>query len=522
MRCWVAIFILFFSSQISANGVVVAEKKLAAEIGAKILRQGGNAIDAAVAVGYALAVIDPCCGNLGGGGFMTIHLANGENSFINFRERAPLAASPTLFQGASPNATTEGYLAVATPGTVLGLNTALIRYGTLTLDKVISPAIDLAEHGFIVSSADAAQFAAENVFTSYKAGDKLIQADLATTLKLIASEGTNVFYKGPIAQAIVTASNENHGILSMKDFEDYSVQITDPIKCDYRGYQIITAAPPSSGGITLCEMLNILENFHLTHTAHSSQLIIEGMRYAYLDRNAKLGDPDFVTNPTEELLSKVYAKQISNEIASTFNVKVTSSNTKAESMHTTHYSIIDREGNAVAVTYTLNGYFGAKVMAPGTGFFLNNEMDDFATTPGKANNFGLVQYEQNAVAGGKRPLSSMTPTIILKDNKVFAILGSPGGPRIITSVLQTIINLIDYGFPLQAAIDEPRIHYQSSPDIISSEKYALSPYSTLYLKMLGYSVKEEADWSAVSAILSMENPKGASDRRRRDGAAVNQ
>lgn len=532
------------------QGMVVSEHQLASQVGIDILRAGGNAIDAAIAVGYALAVVNPCCGNIGGGGFMTIHFADGKDLFINFREKAPLKATKNMF--ATNNAddgSTQGYLAVATPGTVLGLDTVLHKYGTMSRKQVMAPAIRLAKEGFIVTPYLANQLhgftdkfrTQPNVAAIFlknneplQAGDRLTQQNLANTLSLIAEQGPTAFYHGSIATSIVNASQANGGILTLADLANYSITETKPLQCKYHGYTIVSVTPPSSGGVTLCEMLNILEYFPLTtmgfHSPSSIRNIVETMRYGYADRNSKLGDPNFVNNPTKRLLSTEYAKKISDTITQSNNAPLTAPTapttptaTKHELTDTTHYSVIDNKGNAVAVTYTLNGFFGAGVIAGDTGFFLNDEMDDFTTQPGVANKFNLLQQNANAIQPGKRPLSSMTPTIILKDGHLFMVLGSPGGPRIITAVLLTILNVLDYGMNLQQAVNAPRFHFQGSPNEIDIEPLAL-PFTTIkHLQFSGYSVVPQHTWAAVEAI--MIDPVdgtfyGANDIRRPDGAAV--
>jgi gamma-glutamyltranspeptidase/glutathione hydrolase len=529
-------------------GMVVSEQQAASQIGLHILREGGNAIDAAVAVGYALAVVDPCCGNIGGGGFMLIHLAEGKNIVLNFREKAPLAATPYMFLDPHgkviPNKNIVGYLSVAVPGTVLGLNTALEKYGSMTRKQVMEPAINLARHGFIIGPTNAKVFAEDQAFflpqanvasiflkngKPYHSKDKLLQPQLANTLQQIADEGSDAFYKGSIAKAMVKASQENGGILSLEDFADYTVEELAPIRCNYRDYNIISAAPPSSGGIALCEMLNILSGYPLSsfgfHSARSIHYIAEAMRFAFFDRT-RLGDPDFIHNPVDQLISSNYAAQIRSQIQSFHAISSSELGTTLlpyESQDTTHYSVIDKEGNAVAVTYTLNGFFGAKVIADDTGFFLNDSMDDFTIRPQIPNQFHLIQGLANGIQGGKRPLSSMTPTIITKDDHLFMVLGSPGGPRIITSVLQTILNVIDYGMNIQEAVDAPRFHHQWWPDMILFEPFAISQDTNEKLADMGYSLIQHAPWSAVAAIL-VEPTKdlyyGANDDRRPSGKAV--
>jgi gamma-glutamyltranspeptidase/glutathione hydrolase len=532
------------------HGMVVTEQYLASQIGAKILSSGGNAIDAAVAVGYALAVVNPCCGNLGGGGFMTIHLAKGKNIFINFRERAPLAAKPNMFLDAQgniiPNLSNVGYLAVAVPGTVLGFEEVLKKYGTLSRQRVIAPAIELAERGYVLTKGDvkllhehtstfAKQPNVAAIFLKkdnqpYQVGDRLIQTDLANTLKDISNKGADAFYRGSPAKEIVQASKAHGGILTMKDFAEYSVQELTPISCTYRGYNIISAPPPSSGGVTLCEILNILENYPLNklgyHSAQGTHYIVEAMRYAFYDRNNKLGDPDFIKNPVKRLISKDYADQIERRI---LDVKATSSSeltapaAQHEGMNTTHYSVIDKSGNAVSVTYTLNSFFGAKVIAGKTGFFLNDEMDDFAVKPGEKNQFGLVQGDNNSIQPGKRPLSSMTPTLMMKNNKVMMVVGGPGGPRIITSTLEAILNVIDYKMNIQAAVDAPRFHHQWLPDSIDVEPGVFSKDAMEKMTEMGYQFSPHDSWGAVEAIYVDPATKviyGGSDKRRLAGKAV--
>lgn len=525
------------------QGMVVTEQKIASQVGVDILRAGGNAIDAAVAVGYALAVVNPCCGNIGGGGFMTIRLANGKAVFLNFREKAPLKATKEMYlKDPAGQLSIRGYLAVAVPGTVLGLETALQKYGTMTRQQVMAPAIKLAAEGYRVTAFDAEWFAkyasdfreqptVAAIFLKqgypYKRSQQLIQPDLAHSLQLIAQQGPRAFYQGPIAQAIVKASEAQGGLLTMADFANYTVEELTPIYCQYRGYSIISAAPPSSGGVTLCEMLNILENFSLNqtnyHDTKTLRYIIEAMRYSFFDRNIKLGDPHFVTNPIQQLLSKPYAKELSEKIRHTTLTPLSPpAMTVREKSETTHYSIVDKQGNAVAVTYTLNGFFGAKIIAKPTGFFLNNEMDDFAVKPGQPNQFGLVQYDANSIQPGKRPLSSMTPTIVLKDGQLFMVIGSPGGPRIITAVLLTLLNVVDYGMNIQEAVNNPRFHFQGEPDVIDVEPFAFSTITAKKLQIKGYQLAPHSTATAVEAILIQKagSLQGANDYRRPDGAAI--
>ena len=526
------------------HGMVVSAHRLASEVGVRILQAGGNAVDAAAAVGYALAVVDPCCGNIGGGGFMTIHLADGRETFVNFRETAPAAASADMYLDGDGRPSDElsryGYLAVAVPGTVLGLDRAAAEYGRLPRAMLMAPAIALARDGFVLSPADtdildgkAERFgkdpAAARIFlrpdgSRFQPGDRLVQADLAVTLELIAKEGPNAFDKGPIAAAVAKASGENGGILASRDFADYTVTETAPLSCGYRSYLIVSAPPPSSGGTTICEILNILEGYDMTalgfRSARSVHVMVEAMRRGYRDRNTYLGDPTFVTNPLERLLSKDYAASIRDEIEHGRGPP-TAGQSAAEKPETTHYSVVDGDGNAVSLTYTINGSFGANVVAPGTGFFLNNEMDDFTVKAGAPNLYGLVQGEANAIAPGKRPLSSMAPTLVEKDGRVVFVLGSPGGSRIITAVLETIINIVDYRMGPQEAVDAPRLHYQGQPDQVYFEPPGLSPDTVKELGEQGYRLIEQRPWGAVELIaIARHRLSGVSDNRRPAGAAV--
>ncbi len=509
----------------SADGMVVTAQHLASDVGAAILRQGGNAVDAAVAVGYALAVTHPCCGNLGGGGFMTIHLADGRNTFINFREKAPLAARADMFLDARGNPVGDkslnGHLAAGVPGTVLGLETARREYGTLPRPALMAPSIRLAEDGFILTRGDVdeldvgtAEFRAQpNVAAiflhqgaPFKPGERLVQHDLAATLRAVSADGAAVFYHGAIAEAVAAASRANGGLLTPQDFAAYEVTESAPISCGYRGYTILSAPPPSSGGVAVCEMLQVLEAYPLKalgfHSSDSVHLMTEAMRYAYRDRNTYLGDPAFVENPVARLLSTHHAEAIRARIQphrATPSSTLGSDAAADEKATTTHYSVVDAKGNAVSVTYTINDDFGAKVIAGDTGFLLNDEMDDFTAKPGAANLFGLVQGNANAIAPGKRPLSSMTPTIVLKDGKPVLVVGTPGGSRIITTVLEIIVNVIDHGMTLQEAVDAPRIHHQWLPDTLAGEPFAFSADTVKSLTHMGYHVVPLEVWGAGNA-----------------------
>jgi gamma-glutamyltranspeptidase/glutathione hydrolase len=506
--------------------MVVAAQRLAAEAGAAILRQGGNAIDAAVAVGYAEAVTNPCCGNIGGGGFMVAHLADGRALFLNFRETAPQGATADMYLDASGQpirrASLDGWRAVAVPGTVLGLDTALTRYGSLPRATVMAPAIRLARDGFVLTQADAAILAHDSprlrrdpavahIFlrpdgTPWQKGDRLVQPDLATTLEAIAAGGPDAFYRGRIPEAVEAASRAGGGVITAADFAAYRVTEAEPLRCNYRGFEFLSAPPPSSGGATLCEILNVLGGYDLRamgfHSAQSVHVMTEAMRHAFFDRNTWLGDPAFVDNPLQALLSPAHAAATRAAIGdrATPSTGLRAGVAPHEKPETTHYSVIDRQGNAVSVTYTINGGFGAGVIAGDTGFLLNDEMDDFTVKPGVPNLFGLVQGEANAIAPGKRPLSSMAPTIVLRDGHVFLVLGSPGGSRIITTVLETALNMLDYGMAPQEAVDAPRLHHQWLPDTLFAEPYALSPDTRALLAAMGYHVVEQTPWGAVALI----------------------
>ncbi|HEY2396988.1 MAG TPA: gamma-glutamyltransferase [Rudaea sp.] len=531
------------------HGMVVSAQHLATMAGVDILEQGGNAIDAAVAVGYAQAVVHPCCGNIGGGGFMTIHLEDGRNLFLNFRERAPLKATPTMFQDAQgnvvPNRSTDSYLGVGVPGTVMGLDTALAKYGTMPLKKVIAPAIELARDGYVLEQGDvnilndsvedfarhpnvAAVFLNHN--KPFVAGERLVQPDLAHTLEQISADGTDAFYKGAIARAVVKASEENGGILAMKDFADYTVQWEKPIECGYRGYSIVSSPPPSSGGTTLCEIVQIIKPYPFAQWGYGSvnavHYFAEAERRAFADRNTYLGDPAFVHNPIGQLLSPAHADKIRATILrdkATPSSEIKGELGATEGDHTTHYSVADKDGNAVSVTYTLNFLFGTRQIAGDTGFFLNDTMDDFTSKPGVANAAGLVQGKANQVEPGKRPLSSMTPTLVMRGGKPFMLTGSPGNATIISTTLQSILNVVDYGMNVQQAVNAPRMHQQWYPQEVWIEGGMITPGTQRTLEAMGYRFKTIHAMGADEAILI--DPKnglreGANDRRRPAGLAA--
>jgi len=539
-----------------SHGMVVTTQYLASQAGIDILKKGGNAIDAAIAVGYALAVVHPAAGNLGGGGFMTIRFADGRSQFIDFRERAPAAATADMFQDKDGNVIPElseiGYLAASVPGTVAGFELARDRYGTLAREALIAPAIELADRGFVLKDGDVRSIAeaagdlaldpeAARIFLADgkeapKAGFRLRQPDLAQSLRMIAESGADAFYKGPIADAIVTASDAHHGILKKADFERYAAHDRKPVTCTYRRYKIVTAAPPSSGGATLCELLNIVEGYDMArlgfHSAASIHVLAEAMRHAFHDRSM-MGDPDFVQNPIAHMTDKSYAKEIRAQIlpnAATASLSLGPIITASEGPHTTDYAVIDRYGTAVSVVYTLNDWFGAKVVAPGTGIVLNNEMDDFAAKPGEPNADGLVTGAANEIQPGKAPLSSMTPTIVARPNgRTALVIGSFGSGTIITSIAQSIVNLVDYRMTVQEAVDCPRIHQQWLPDQINFEHGVLSDEVGHQLEDMGYILSEGTQAGASEAILiggekltAKPNGRyyGANDRRAPIGAAV--
>ena len=510
------------------SGMVVSSQHLASKIGVDILKLGGNAVDAAVAVGYAQAVVNPCCGNIGGGGFMTIHLADGRDTFINFREKAPAASTANMYLDASgkaiKNASLLGYLAVGVPGTVLGLDSAQRKYGKLSRVQVMKPAIRLAREGFILNRGDtdildttiqhikndpeAARLFLRRDGSPLQPGDRLVQKDLARTLEAIAKRGPDAFYKGRITEAVERAARAGGGIITAADFAAYTISETPPLSCAYRGYVFLSAPPPSSGGTTLCQILNTLEGYDLKamgfNSAATIHVMAEAMRHAFMDRNTFLGDPEFVSNPLDRLLSKSYAAAIREKISNdkaTPSAEVQPGLAPHEKTETTHYSIVDKDGNAVSTTYTINGRFGAVVIAPGTGFFLNDEMDDFTVKVGVKNLYGLVQGAANVIAPKKQPLSSMSPSLITKEGKTFMVLGSPGGSRIITITLETALNVIDHGMAPQEAVDAPRIHQQWLPDEVYYETRGLSADTLKILQEMGYKMTEQTPWGAAELIL---------------------
>jgi len=509
------------------KGMVVSAQHLATEIGVNVLKRGGNAIDAAVAVGYALAVVYPAAGNLGGGGFMTARFADGRNTFLDFREKAPLTARRDMYLDKDGNVikglTTTGWLAVGVPGTVSGLEYARQKYGTMTRTALIDPAIRLAEDGFVLDQGDVDKMAAAaeglqkfaatagiflNKGKPFVAGQKLAQPDLADTLRLIRKHGADGFYKGKTAAAIVKASQAGGGIIAQEDLDRYKTRELAPVECDYRGYHVISAPPPSSGGVAICEMLNILEDYPLREqgwgSAQALHYEIEAMRHAYADRSGLVGDPDFVEVPVKKLIDKTYAAKIRQTIKpdrAGISAEIKQGVVPHEGSNTTHLSVIDDAGNAVSMTVTLNDEFGAKVVASGTGVLMNDEMDDFTPNPGAASAYGLVQGQANAIAPGKAPRSSMTPTILTRDGKPVLVLGTPGGAKIITTVLQTILNVVDFQMNIQEAVDAPRIHNQWLPEATNMEPYALSPDTGKVLESWGHRFEKSEPANHVAAIL---------------------
>ena len=539
------------------NGMVVSAQHLATKVGVDVLKDGGNAVDAAVAVGYALAVVYPAAGNLGGGGFMTIQLADGRKTFLDFREKAPLAATANMYLDKDGNvvkgASTNGHLAVGVPGTVSGMELALAKYGTMKRAALIAPSIRYAQDGFVLDQGDVDMLVTAtedfkkdaatgaiflNNGAAFAPGQKLVQKDLAATLKLISDKGEEGFYKGPVGAAIVASSVAGKGIITQADLDQYKTREMAPVECNYRGYGVVSAPPPSSGGVVICEMLNILEGYPLKElgfrSAQSVHYQIEAMRHAYVDRNSYLGDPDFVKNPLDRLLSKDYAAKIRAVIdpaKAGVSKDIKPGVAPHEGSNTTHYSIVDQWGNAVSVTYTLNDWFGAKVTAAKTGVILNNEMDDFTAKIGVPNLYGLVQGEANAIAPGKRPLSSMSPTIVTKDGKPVMVVGTPGGSRIITAVLHTIINVIDYGMNAQEAVDAPKFHQQWLPEATNVDNFALSPDTRKILEAWGHKFGNPQPVNHLAVILvgapslggkpvGKNRYYGANDPRRNSGLAL--
>ena len=523
------------------GGVVVTACPIATEVGADILERGGNAVDASVAIGFALAVTYPQAGNIGGGGFMLIRLASGETRFLDFREKAPLAAQRDMYldergeviEGMS----LLGATAAGVPGSVSGLYRAHELRGTMPWSELLRPAIDLARGGFPVSARLASSLARLQPYlerfpglrqftradgSPLAAGDTLVQTELARTLEIVAREGPRGFYEGPIADLIVSEMRAGGGIVSREDLSAYATVERTPVRGDYRGYEILSAPPPSSGGAVLVELLNILEEIGLSDMDFLSEqaihYMVEAERLAYADRARYLGDPDFTDVPTELLTSKRYARTL----ARTITPRATPSagvggggDAGREKRETTHYSVVDRWGNTAATTTTLNDSYGSRLVARGAGFLLNNEMDDFSAKPGVANLYGLVGGDANAIEPGKRMLSSMAPTIVLRNGKPVFVLGTPGGSTIITTIAQIVVDIADFGMTLEEAVAAPRFHHQWLPDRISFEKGVLTRYLRGHLAARGHTVEERSEpIGDVQAIAIREDCAcGVSDPR---------
>ncbi|HRO80525.1 MAG TPA: gamma-glutamyltransferase [Alicycliphilus denitrificans] len=530
------------------NGMVASEQEMASRIGLNILKAGGNAVDAAVAMGFALAVALPNAGNIGGGGFMMVHDARtGKSVALDFREVAPSRATRDMYLDAQGKVidgkSLYTHYAVGVPGTVAGMEHALKKWGTLPLSKVVAPAVALADKGFPVSETLAKILqqeqknmgrwpATQAIFWKngqpLRQGDTLVQKDLAQSLRLIGEQGAKAFYEGAIAQKITAEMAPHAGAITLADLKNYKVVEREPVRGSYRGYQIVTMPPPSSGGAHLIQILNMMERWPMNqwgaNSANSVHHMAESMKLAYADRSEYLGDPDFVKVPLKGLTSKRYADQLAAGINPT--QARTAKDIKPgrpqpyESDQTTHFSVVDKAGNAVAVTYTLNTNFGSGIVAKGTGILLNNEMDDFSAKPGVANAYGLVGGDANAVAAGKRPLSSMTPTIVLKDGKPWLVTGSPGGARIITTVLQQVVNAIDFGMNPAEAAATPRFHHQWTPDELRIEK-GFSNDTLALLRQWGHNVALKPSMGRTQTIQIRDGMLyGASDPRNPDGQTL--
>ncbi len=524
-----------------AQGMVVSNSEPASAAGAEILKAGGNAVDAAVATGFALAVTYPSAGNIGGGGFMNIHMADGRVAAIDYREVAPLAATRDMFVDPATGKLTDrsliGHLASGVPGAVAGMAEALARYGSLPLATVMAPAIRLAKDGFIVDSAlyrslrgnrSIRQFAGRDLFypggEPIAPGTRFVQAELARTLEIIAAKGAAGFYTGEVAEALVAEQVRGGGIITLEDLKRYKPEWRTPIRSTYRGYTLLTMPPASSGGITMTETLNILETFGPLPRYGSAgyvHLLTESFRRAFIDRNEKLGDQAFVNVPLDQLTSKAYAVQLAAGIDRNRATKTPAFKVAAEPEHTTHYSVADTHGNVVATTTTLNGGYGSSVWIPKGGFFMNNEMDDFAAQPGSPNMFGLVQGEANAIVPGKRMLSAMAPTIVLdKAGKVLLVVGAAGGPRIITTTTEVILNVIEYNMSLADAMRAPRLHHQSLPDTLRYEAGAFSDAVADSLRAMGHALQRASGLANANGIMRVNGGWIGVREPRSTGAAV--
>jgi gamma-glutamyltranspeptidase/glutathione hydrolase len=515
----------------------------ATRVGLDILQKGGNAVDAAVAIGFALAVVHPQAGNIGGGGFAVIRLADGATAALDFRETAPLALIAEDYlddEGKPTDASRVGHLAAGVPGTVAGLAELHRRYGSLPWADLIAPAIDLAQNGFTVDERLNRSLASkETVLRQFRSTEQIFfpgggpprvgstfrQSLLAQTLRLIAAEGKNAFYRGRIADLIVEEMQKGGGLIVREDLGRYQAKWRDPITFEYRGHTVISMPPPSSGGVTLAEILNVLEGYNLGqlgfNTAESVHLIVESFRRAFADRNFYLGDPDYVDMPIERLISDDYAAELRAGISRSRASRSESFNRVPllkEGTNTTHFSIVDSAGNAVALTYTLNSSFGSGVVVGRAGFFLNNEMDDFTVRAGYPNQFGLVQGDNNLVGPGRRPLSAMTPAIVLNpEGELRMVVGSPGGPKIITAVAQVIIDVIDFGMDVRTAVDAPRVHHQLLPDRVQIENNGMDPMTRSALAGMGHDLAPNAGYFGDVQLIVREPDgtlRGASDPRR--------
>jgi gamma-glutamyltranspeptidase/glutathione hydrolase len=528
------------SAVTEAHGMVVSNDSLASAVGAEIMKEGGNAVDAAVATGFALAVTYPAAGNIGGGGFMVIRMADGRSTAIDYREVAPLAATRDMYVGKTGNLTSRvGALASGVPGSVAGMALALQKYGTMTLAQVLAPAIKLADDGFVVGSALGRSVAGgaraikrfDGAALFFPGGEpiapgtRLVQKDLANTLRAIAKDGPAGFYAGAVADSLVAEQRRDHGIISKADLAGYRAIEREPVIGTYRGDTVISMPPSSSGGITAIESLNILETYPTLPAFGSAAYnhdVAEAFRRAFIDRNTLLGDPAFVKIPEAHLISKAYAdslrKTIIDDSASrspTFDAE------RKETMQTTHYSVVDGQGNAVSTTTTLNGLYGSGVYVRGAGFFMNNEMDDFASEPGKPNMFGLVQGEANAIVAGKRMLSSMTPTIVLDSKgKVLLVVGAAGGPTITTATTQVILNVVDHNMTIADAMVAPRIHEQTWPDVLEYENGGLTDAVADSLRAMGYTLRGVGHLANANAILRVPNGWAGMVEPRSSGGAV--
>ncbi len=525
----------------ASDAMVVSESRLASDAGLEMLRRGGNAVDAAVATGFALAVTYPEAGNIGGGGYMVIRLADGRTSAVDYREQAPQAASRDMYLDAQGNLTDRsvvGHLASGVPGAVAGMAAALAQYGTLPLATVIEPALRMARDGFVVDSALhrsliadmqlITRFAGRDVFfpngQPVAIGSTLRQPALARTLAAISADGARAFYQGWIADSVEAEMRRSGGIITRDDLARYRAAVRVPIQTTFRGHTLISMPPSSSGGVTLAESMNLLETFDRTPPYGSAAYfhrLSDAFQRAFIDRNARLGDPDFINVPTALLTSKAYAQQLSATMSETRAVPTLelppapASQPLREGNQTTHYSVVDANGNAVSTTTTINSLYGSGAFIPGTGFFMNNEMDDFAAQPGQANQFGLVQGEANAIVPGKRMLSAMTPTIVLdRDNRLLMVTGARGGPRIITTTAQVILNVVEHGMSLTDAMRAPRIHHQALPDRIAHEPQGFRPEVADSLRAMGHTLTVGGASGLSATILRVGNGwQGMTDPR---------